>query len=71
MGCQVLNTYLSINPEIVKKVSGVIYCAPFFDVPDFVDLDPPKKFSIHVLSKVLGDFILVSGMPLHMVTRNK
>ena len=43
IGCLVLNTYLGINPDISKRLAGVIWSAPFWGMPDFVDMDPVKK----------------------------
>ena len=34
MGAMILATYLDMNPEIAGRLSGVIYSAPFFGLPD-------------------------------------
>ena len=71
MGCMALNTYLNINPDIVKKISGVIYSAPFFEFGPFVDAPLLKRYAFHVLALVLDDFILGSGMAAQYITSNK
>ena len=71
MGCMVLNTYLAINPEVVKKIAGVIYSAPLFGIADFANLDWGKKQAIKILANVMEDFIVNEALPLQMVTRNK
>jgi len=71
MGCMVLNTYLALNPEIAQRLAGVIWSAPFWGIPDFVNVDFFKKQIIKFLALHLEEFTLASGMPLHKVTRNK
>ena len=34
MGGLTVNSYLSFNPEIAKRLAGVIYSAPFFGSPE-------------------------------------
>ena len=53
MGCLVLNTYLRENPEIAKRLGGVIFQAPFFGAPEFVQLNPAKKAIVTFLSTIL------------------
>ena len=71
MGCLALNTYLGINPEIAKRLSGVIYSAPLFGVPDFAGLNWVKKQVCHVLALIFEEFCLATGMPIHKICRNK
>lgn len=71
MGCLVLNTYLGENPEIAKRLAGVIFMAPFFGAPDFVVMDAGKKAMVGILSTVLEEFVLNSGFPIHKGCRSK
>ena len=70
MGAMVLATYLDTNPEIVGKISGVIYSAPFFGLPDSKAVGPAKSLLIKFLSLHLEEFALAAGMPVHYNTRN-
>ena len=71
MGCQILNTYLLINPDIAARLAGVIWSAPFWGIPAFAGVDWVKKQVIKLLALQLEEFVLVTGMPAHKVCRSK
>jgi alpha-beta hydrolase superfamily lysophospholipase len=70
MGGMAINTYLGLNPDVAAKLSGVIYSAPFFGMggkkPDAV-----AKFMVNVLAGAFDEMVLVGGLALHRITRNK
>jgi len=70
MGCMVTNSFLINNPQISKKLAGVVYSTPFFAfAPGTVDA--VKKLAIKVIEDVFGDFVINSGLPLQYITQNK
>ena len=66
-----LCTYLNLNPNIAKRLAGVIYSAPFFGIPDFVEMTWAKKQVLFFLAEHLKEFAVTSGMPMQCITRNK
>ena len=71
MGCLALNSYLTLNPEIASRLAGVIWSAPFWGLPDFIQMDPVKIEMLKLLSLAIDEFVINSDMPLHKVTRNR
>ena len=62
MGCLVLNSYISLNPEIAARLAGVIFSTPLFSLPPLAKMDPLKSAIIKLYSialKELDDFILM------------
>ena len=71
MGCQVLCSYLALNKPISDRLAGVIWSAPFWGIPDFVDFDEGKKMIVKLLAPQLDELLLTTGMPTHKVCRNR
>jgi len=71
MGGMCLQTYLSLNKAIADRIAGAIYSAPFMGIPDFVNFDAGKKAIVKFLSPHLDEMLLTSGMPTHMVCKNR
>jgi alpha-beta hydrolase superfamily lysophospholipase len=70
MGGLTVNSYLGFNPEIAKRLAGVIYSAPFFGSPDG-QINFGIKIASHVLKHVLEEFVVSAPLPLHKVCRSK
>lgn len=70
MGGLTINSYLGFNPEIAKRLAGVIYSAPFFGAPDG-QINFGIKIAAHVLKHVLEEFVVSAPLPVHKVCRNK
>lgn len=70
MGSMVTNSFLINNPEVAKKIAGVIFSAPFFAfAPGTVNAG--KKLAVKVIEDIFGDFVINSGLPLQYITQNK
>ena len=70
MGGLTINSYLGFNPEISKRLAGVIYSAPYFGNPDG-QINFGIKIAAHVLKHVLEEFVVSAPLPVHKVCRNK
>jgi alpha-beta hydrolase superfamily lysophospholipase len=70
MGGLVVNSYLGYNPEISKRLAGVIYSAPFYAMPDG-QVNFGMKVASHCLKHVLEEFVLAAPLQLHKVCKKK
>ena len=72
MGCLNVNTYLTQNPEVAKRVSGVIWSAPFFGMHEKYGMgNPVRKTMVKFLAMVLEEFVLSASLSVNMNSRNK
>jgi len=70
MGGLTVNTYLGFNPDITKRLAGVIYSAPFFASPEG-QMNAGIKIAAHTLKHVLEEFVCVAPLCLHKICRKK
>ena len=49
----------------------MIWSAPFWGLPDFIQMDPVKIEMLKLLSLAIDEFVINSDMPLHKVSRNR
>ena len=71
MGGLVLTAYLDSNPDIAKRVSGVIFSAPFLGFPEHLGFNVVRKYVTKFLALHLEEFALSLGLSVHLNTRNK
>ena len=56
-------SYLSLNPHVAQRLSGVIYSAPFWGIPDFAGFDETKKLLVKLLAPNLDELLVATGTP--------
>jgi alpha-beta hydrolase superfamily lysophospholipase len=70
MGGLTVNAYLGHNPDIAKRLAGVIYSAPYLGAPEG-QINLGMKISSHFLKYVLEEFALAAPLQLHKVCKKK
>lgn len=74
MGCLLLENFLNFNKDGAlsqDRIAGTIFSAPFFGLAEATGIDAAQKLVIKGLACVADDLVITSGMPAHLVCRNK
>lgn len=70
MGGLTVNAYLGYNPDIAKRLAGVIFSAPYFGAPDG-QVNFGMKICAHLLKYMLEEFALAAPLHFHKVCKKK
>ena len=71
MGCCVLNTYLNMNPEASRSLSGVIYEAPMFGPHESIGVNPVKRLVMGIMANTANEFVFIRKRELQKITTNR
>lgn len=64
-----MNNFLGLNPGIASQLAGVIYSAPLFG--HYKKQNVVERLLLSLLALLKDDLMLLSGLPIHRISRNK
>lgn len=71
LGGLVVNTFLGNNPEIAKRLAGVIYLAPLFQMAKHAQKNIFEVALMNGISCVMEEMVFNSSMPTHRISQNR
>ncbi len=69
MGALAVNNFLGLNPVIASKLAGVMYSAPLFG--HYKKQNVIQRLFVSLLALLRDDLMLLGGIPIHRISRNK